>query len=94
MKRYSQGGNSPSPKHWFCDDSDESDEVAFPTFTLSPSQSSLGQLPSQFSLSRSSSVQSGPWPNFEEFPFSSSPENDFTETGSNIGKSSKQSFYP
>ena len=87
MKRFSQGGSSPCPKHLLVasSDSDEYDDFQVPNFSSSP-PSNLGLI-----FSQGSSNQSQPWMNYDELPFSgvSAPGSDSLESESILGKSSK-----
>ena len=102
MKRFSQGGSSPCPKHLLVasSDSDEYDDFQVPNFSSSP-PSNLdfhglnisSSPPSNLGLifSQGSSNQSQPWMNYDELPFSgvSAPGSDSLESESILGKSSK-----
>ena len=86
MKRFSQGGNSPSPKQLFWDtDNDELDDFHFAA--SSPPSPGSG-LPT---FSQGSSLPSQP---FRELPFSgiSASGSSSLEAGSILGKGSKIEF--
>ena len=85
MKRFSQGGNSPSPKQllWDTDNDELEDDFNFAACFSPPTQ---GSGPPSFS--QSSSLQSE---SLRELPFSgiSASGSDSLEPGSILGKGSK-----